>query len=301
MIIGDLILDHYVFGNVNRISPEAPVPIVEVTKEKSALGGSGNVIQNLYNLGVSLEILSSVGNDINGKKIISMLSKMMIKTDSIFSSNKTQTNYKMRIIANNQHVVRSDWDNRNLDEKIEQSICDAISSKINVIDGVIVSDYAKGVCTDKIIKEIISTARSLKKPVFIDPKGADWTKYKGSTFITPNTKEIASIINSDPNCDIDFVKAGEIIINEFEINNCLITRGADGVTFVNQEQSFHIGSEAREVYDVSGAGDTVIACLSLAILQGKSIKDSVKFANKAAGIVVSHIGTTAITLDELEF
>jgi len=300
LIIGDIMLDSYLYGNVNRISPEAPVPIVEIQDELNMLGGCGNVINNLHNLGISVDLFSALGLDRYGQEILKKLNDMGISTSSIFSSKKLSTNYKMRIVANNQHVVRADWDNYGIDEETIGYFFDKMPSIIEKVDGIIVSDYAKGVCSKQLVQQIIQLAAKINKPVFIDPKGKDWFKYSGGTFITPNVKEVSSILNKEIKTDDDFINSGLDIIEKYNIKNCLITRGSEGMTFVNKNKSFNIKSDSHEVFDVSGAGDTVISCLAASILKGKTIKESVEFANKAAGIVVRHIGTSAITLKELD-
>jgi D-beta-D-heptose 7-phosphate kinase/D-beta-D-heptose 1-phosphate adenosyltransferase len=299
LVLGDLMLDNFIYGKVDRISPEAPVPVVDVYNESHMLGGCGNVTQNLYNLGVSTMVLSAVGNDENGNKILDKLSKMKIETSTVYRSNTMSTNYKMRVVANNQHVVRVDWDSIELDKNIETSISSVVLELIEKVDGIIISDYGKGVCSENILKNIFIAMRDNKKPIFVDPKGSDWRKYSGATFITPNIREISSIIGFVLQSDNDFINAGMKVLNQFGIENCLITRGADGMTLVSKNETFHVPAQSREVYDVSGAGDTVVACLAVATILGKSKKESVEFANKAAGIVVSHLGTSAITLNEL--
>jgi len=299
LLIGDLILDHFIYGNVNRISPEAPVPVVEVDKEIDMLGGCGNVFSNLYNLGIKVKMLTAIGSDKSGKILLDKLTDMNIQLDTTFISEKVSTNNIMRIIANNQHLVRVDRDNTIICKDIEDSIYSKIEKDIKDVDCVIISDYQKGVCTDSIIQKTINISKRLNKPTFVDPKGNNWKKYSGATFITPNIKEIISIVNRLPEKTSDFILAGEEVIKKYNIENCLITRGADGMTFVNNNESFHVDAKAKEVYDVSGAGDTVIASLAAGIISGRSVKDAVKLSNLAASIVVSHIGTSAITLNEL--
>jgi len=299
LVIGDLMLDHYIFGKVVRISPEAPVPVVDVHHETDMLGGCGNVIQNLFNLGTSVSVLSAVCDDYNGGKILDKLTKMEIATNSIFYSSDFLTNYKMRIVANNQHVVRADWGNSILPQDIEKSISDLVEELINEVNGIIISDYGKGVCTDNILKETISKANNSNKPVFVDPKGTNWTKYSGATFITPNIKEASVMLNQPLRKNSDYEAAGLYLIDKYNIKNCLITRGSEGMSLINNSETFHIPTISKEVFDISGAGDTVIACLAVAILNGVSVKEAVEFANNAAGIVVGHVGTAAISREEL--
>ena len=300
LVIGDIMLDHYIFGSVDRISPEAPVPVVSVKKEAEMLGGCGNVVQNLNNLGIKVGIISVIGQDKQGDKILEILNELNIDVDSIFRSKTIQTNYKMRVVASNQHVVRADWDSSTLNENSLKIIENDFLSQIKNYDGVLISDYAKGVCDQNFLNTVILEANKYKLPVFVDPKGSDWRKYSGANYITPNAKEGSEVIGINLKTNDDFVKAGKEIIKNFAIKNCLLTRGADGMTLVNRNNFFHIKSDAREVYDVSGAGDTVISCLAASIISGYSIEDAVKFSNFAAGIVVSHIGTSAIKIDEIK-
>ena len=299
LVIGDIMLDHYIYGKVNRISPEAPVPVVSVDNESDMLGGCGNVINNLNNLGISVGLITVVGDDENGDKVLNKLFSLNINTDSVFKSKNVSTNYKMRIVANSQHVVRADWDSDKLDEATYKKMISSYKYLISDYDGVLISDYSKGVCADSFLKEIIKEANKKNIPIFVDPKGDDWGKYSGATFITPNSKEVSEVVDHDIKTDDDFIKIGSQIIDKYSINNCLITRGPDGMTFVEKDNHIHIKSDAQEVYDVSGAGDTVISCLAAAIINDYNYEDAVKLSNLAAGIVVSHIGTSAIRIEEL--
>jgi len=299
LIIGDLMLDHFIYGEVKKISPEAPVPILDVKEESKMLGGSGNVLSNLDNLGIEVNILSVIGNCENGKKIIDLIAKKNVKSDDIIVSENSRTNYKMRLIADGQHIVRADWNNNKINEKQELVLIEKLSHYIDEVDCVIISDYAKGVCTKKVIKKAIEKTIEIDKPVLIDPKGNNWEKYFGSSIVTPNEKEISMVCGTKLKNDEDFAKAGLFIKDKYNIQNCLITRGAEGMTFVGEKEKFHIKAKAREVFDVTGAGDTVISCLAVSLINGLSFRDSVEFSNLAAGLVVSHIGTSAVTLKEL--
>ena len=300
LVVGDLMLDKFIFGDVERISPEAPVPVVKFKKEKSMLGGSGNVLRNLYNLNVIPSILSALGDDVIGDKILALLKGKKISTESIIKVPNNLTTEKMRIVGNGQQVLRVDWDNSDFSFNDYENIIKNIIGAVDNCDGIIISDYNKGVCTKEVVKQVIQVAKSYDKPVFIDPKGLDWEKYSGASIITPNTKEVEAFLGHRLSTDMQFLEAGKYICSNFNIDTCLITRGAKGMSLFNKNVSLHLPSEAKEIFDVSGAGDTVIASLSASILAGADLLESVEFANQAAGIVVGHIGTSAITIDELK-
>tara|TARA_Y100000768_G_scaffold142576_3_gene106192 strand:- start:1468 stop:2412 length:945 start_codon:yes stop_codon:yes gene_type:complete len=299
LVVGDIMLDRFIFGNVDRISPEAPVPVVRSIEEKYSLGGSGNVLRNLINLGVQASIISLVGKDQVGEKIIQHLKKKGISTKHIIQSEFNRTTEKMRIVAEGQQVVRVDWDSNNLTDQNLDTVLKHVFKKITNVDGVIISDYNKGVCTELVIKNIISKAKELQLPVFVDPKGKHWYKYYGASVITPNLKEVEEALGKVLTTDKDVEIAGKEICTDLSLDACLITRGANGMSYIGKDMKFHVSSEAKEIYDVSGAGDTVIASFAAALLAGFNSSTVTKFANKAAGIVVGHIGTTAITVSEL--
>ena len=299
LVIGDIMLDRFIFGNVHRISPEAPVPVVRSTKEKYSLGGCGNVLRNLINLGVQASIISFVGKDRAGKKIKQHLIKKGISTKHIIESDSNRTTEKMRIVAEGQQVVRVDWDSNNLNDQNLNKVLKHAYNNITNVDGVIISDYNKGICAELVIKDIISKAKELQLPIFVDPKGKNWNKYYGASVITPNLKEVEEAFGKVLITDKDVEIAGKGICTDLSLDACLITRGANGMSYIGKDIKFHVSSEAKEIYDVSGAGDTVIASFAAALLAGFDFSTVTKFANKAAGIVVGHIGTTAITVSEL--
>ena len=299
LILGDIMLDRFIFGKVNRISPEAPVPVVRSIEEKYSLGGCGNVLRNLINLGVQTSIISFLGKDQAGEKIKQHLKKKGISIKHIIQSKSIQTTEKMRIVAEGQQVVRVDWDagsltNQNLDQILKQ-----VFKKIAGIDGVIISDYNKGVCSELVTKEVINKAKELNIPIFVDPKGKKWNKYYGASIITPNLKEAEDALGKLLKNNDDVEKAGMQICNDLSLDACIITRGPNGMSYIGKDAKFHVSSEAKEIYDVSGAGDTVIASFAAGTLVGFDPESVTRFANKAAGIVVGHIGTTAIRVSEL--
>ena len=297
LVVGDLMLDKFIFGDVLRISPEAPIPIVKLQKEEQMLGGCGNVIKNLNNLGVSASPFSVVGKDFAGDKILDLILEQNISVSNISRLENIRTTEKMRIVAGKQQVARVDWDM----DKINSADLnfENLANEIKSTSGIIISDYAKGVCSNELVKNIIQLSRHYNKPTYVDPKGSNWVKYKDATIITPNTKEAEIVVGFRLQSDKDFEIAGEKICSTYDIYGCLITRGADGMSFISKDETFHLKSEAREIFDVSGAGDTVISVLATGLVIDLSYKEASDFANQAAGIVVGHIGTSAITTDEL--
>ena len=300
LVFGDVMLDRFIFGNVNRISPEAPVPIVQSVEEKYSLGGCGNVLRNLINLGVEAFIVSYIGCDQAGEKIKYQLKTKNVLINDIIQSESGPTTEKMRIVAEGQQLVRVDWDSRNLTDHILDKLLKQVSQRIKEVDGLIISDYNKGVCTETVVNEIIQRSKKLEIPIFVDPKGKNWSKYYGASVITPNLKEAEEVVGRKLLTDEDVEIAGKEICNELGLHLCLITRGPNGMSLIGKDIKFHVSSEAKEIYDVSGAGDTVIASFAAGFIAGFDPESVTRFANKAAGIVVSHVGTTAIKTYELK-
>ncbi|HOJ49758.1 MAG TPA: D-glycero-beta-D-manno-heptose-7-phosphate kinase [Spirochaetota bacterium] len=301
LVIGDIILDKYFIGAVKRISPEAPVPVVNVKIEKETLGGAGNLCNNIYYLGGKCYLFSLIGKDKNGEIIRDKLENL--KIDNFLIEDERPTITKIRVIGEHQHIVRVDIEKvEPLKEDIEKKIINKIESVLKSSDVIAISDYGKGFCTPNIVKNIIEIANRNGVPVVIDPKGYDWEKYRNSYLITPNVKEISDVLGREvENNDEDIQKAGIEIMKRFNIKKLIITRSEKGMTFFDGlKEIYHIPTEAKEVFDVSGAGDTVVAVVSLGIANKIPLVDTVMIANKAAGVVVGKIGTVPITLSELE-
>ena len=299
LVIGDLMLDRFIFGNVDRISPEAPVPIVKFKKEEQMLGGCGNVIRNLNNLGIQTSLCSVVGKDSAGDLLIDQLIEKDIQISNVLRLNSVRTTEKMRIVADRQQIVRVDWDMDQFKADFVDDLIKNISGHIENIDGVIISDYAKGVCSEVLLKKVIEISNNSNIPIFVDPKGIDWGKYTHTNLITPNIKEAETVLGKKLVNDQDFEEAGEKICTTFNIEACLITRGGDGMSFFCEDNTFHLKSNAKEIFDVSGAGDTVISTMAAGLIMNLTYKQAAEFSNRAAGIVVGHIGTSAITTREL--
>jgi len=299
-VVGDLMLDKYIWGTANRISPESPVPIVLVESETESLGGAGNVIANLHGLGVNTNIVSIIGSDHNGKRVLQLLKLLGCNVDGVIKSKSSQTISKIRVLAQKQQVVRIDYETI---EKIDNDEYELINKTKRAMKNsrlVIISDYEKGTLTDKEISDIIKYANYLGIPVLVDPKRRDFKVFKNCACITPNLKELYHALPSFENSDEGIIRAGRTLKKKYNFENIIITRGKDGMSVLHNNNVFHLPTEAREVYDVSGAGDTVIATLAVCLSLGISYEDSTKIANTAAGIVVSHIGTVPISLSELE-
>lgn len=299
LVVGDIMLDRFIFGDVHRISPEAPVPVVHSVEEKYCLGGCGNVLRNLANLGVETSVVSVIGEDQAGKKIKQDLKKKNISNRDIITSKSIRTTEKMRIVAEGQQLVRVDRDSRNLTNQSINKMLMKLPKNIKEVDGIIISDYNKGVCTEAVVRDIIKRARKLQIPTYVDPKGKNWDKYYGASVITPNLKEAEEVIGRRLVNDDEVEKAGVELCKKLSLSACLITRGPNGMSYINNDFKLHVISEAKEIYDVSGAGDTVIASFASGIVSGFDPEIATRFANKAAGIVVGHIGTTAIRVPEL--
>ena len=299
LVLGDLMLDRFIFGNVERISPEAPVPIVKFKEEGQMLGGCGNVIRNLNNLGIKTSLCSVVGQDSAGDLLVNQLTKKDVQISNLLRLNNIRTTEKMRIVADRQQIVRVDWDMNDLEVDYTDDFIKNISENIDNIDGVIISDYAKGVCSKSLLKRVIKISNYNNIPIFVDPKGLDWEKYEHTNLITPNIKEAETILGKKLVNDQDFEKAGEKICTNYNIEACLITRGGDGMSFFCKSNTFHLKSNAKEIFDVSGAGDTVISAMAAGLVTDLTYKQAAEFSNQAAGIVVGHIGTSAITIREL--
>jgi D-beta-D-heptose 7-phosphate kinase / D-beta-D-heptose 1-phosphate adenosyltransferase len=296
LVIGDVMLDHYIFGDVNRISPEAPVPILNYKTEKKTLGGCGNVVNNLVNLGGQVLVGTILGLDKSGEEIINMFSQIGISFKNSLQFENIETTKKIRYLTSSSQLLRLDYESNKISKEDALLLLQANMKSLEKVDNIIVSDYGKGVCHPKLIGKVIRISDKLDKKVFIDPKGSDWSKYKGAFCITPNIKEAEDLLKIKLRIDTDFENAAKFIKEEFNLNSCLITRGADGMTYFDGNNFFHQKVDAQEVYDVSGAGDTVISCFSSCIDSGLTITDSLKISSYISSLVVSHLGTTPFNI-----
>ncbi len=297
-VIGDLMLDEYVIGKVDRISPEAPVPVVKVIEEKSVLGGAANVVNNLATLGAQVICGGVIGNDANGEKLKKSFDENKnINSSLIVTSKKRPTIVKKRILGNHQQLLRLDWEEAfHIDREEEENLLANLKKIIKELDAVILSDYDKGLLTPVLSQEIINLCRENNVVVTVDPKPKNIKNYRGASSITPNKKEAYSCVNKDFSENIDNV--GAELKKDFNLETVLITRSEEGMSLYDQD-IHNIPTYAQEVYDVTGAGDTVISIFTLARAAGSSWEEAAKIANAAGGVVVGKIGTSTITSDEL--
>ena len=300
LVVGDLMIDHYLWGKCERISPEAPVQVVEVQNETTVLGGAGNVINNLVTLGASVSVASVIGEDDNGKELLELLAQIDVDTTAIVEQSERKTSKKSRVIASNQQIIRYDKESKeDITALSQEKLFTLVSHNIDRFDALILSDYGKGVLTTELTRDIIELANEAGVKVFVDPKGEDYTKYKGAYTLTPNKKEASIATKIDINDETSLQEALLKLKVSCDLDVSLITLSEDGIA-VYDEKLKRFPTVAKEVYDVTGAGDTVIASLSYAISCGKSIEEACVFANLAAGVVVGKIGSATVTLDEIE-
>ena len=303
LVIGDCILDRYFVGEVSRISPEAPVPIFDLKETYFSLGGAANVAANLRGLNVQVELMGVVGKDEHGKILKNLAKKQEIGIKGILESASRPTTIKTRIIAQSQQLLRIDKEerkpiNRNLKKKF-QEIYEEILDKV---DGVILSDYAKGMfLSESFCAWIIGEARRKGKFLMVDPKSVEWKKYEGATSITPNLKEFRQTAFKENLSQENLKESAEVLVKKYNLDFLVVTLGKDGIFLYHPEEgAFHLPAQAKEVYDVSGAGDTVVASLSAFYAVGLSLKETLELANIAAGIVVGKVGTKPVYWEEIK-
>ena len=300
LIVGDVMLDKYYFGKVERISPEAPVPIVNIVTEESRLGGASNVANNITSLGGQATLCGAIGYDFFGKEIERMAHRKGIKTDFVKTEQPTIT--KARIIGGRQQIVRIDYEQHlELSEKAREDFQIHLASLFQEFPTLVISDYGKGMISEELCSFLIKTAKSHRTRVIVDPKGQNWKKYTGADLITPNVKELGDIIGHPvKNNDQEIAVAALEIVHRYGLSALLVTRSEQGMSLISDQNILHLPTHSQEVFDVSGAGDTVVAALSLALTQGQEITEAMRIANVAAGIVVQKIGTATLSVEVLK-
>jgi len=300
LVIGDLMIDHYLWGSCERISPEAPVQVVDINKETSVLGGAGNVINNLVTLGANVSVCSVIGNDDNGKELLSMLNSIEVDTTKIVKQEGRQTSKKSRVIAVSQQILRYDKESKSDINRVSSNLLlELIEKHISLFNIVILSDYGKGVLTDSLSQSIITIANANNIKVLVDPKGSDFSKYKGSYLLTPNKKEAILATGIDIIDNSSLQKALIKLKTECDLGVSLITLSEDGIATYEEKLKI-FPTVAKEVFDVTGAGDTVIASIAFALSCGLSLEETAAFSNLAAGVVVGKIGSATVSLAEIE-
>ncbi len=299
LVIGDLMIDHYLWGSCERISPEAPVQVVNIKSESAVLGGAGNVINNLNALGAQVDVISVIGGCEISDELKVLLTNIGVNTQYLITQKDRITSKKSRIIASQQQVVRYDRESADeISNESQNSILDSFRRIIKNYDGVLLSDYGKGVLTFDLTQSLITIANENGKKVLVDPKGLDYSKYKGAYLLTPNKKEASEATQVDIKDDASLTQAITQLKTECDLDVSLITLSEQGVAIYDDELRTH-PTVAREVFDVTGAGDTVLASLGFALACEYGIDDAVKFSNLAAGVVVGKIGSATTTLNEI--
>jgi D-glycero-beta-D-manno-heptose-7-phosphate kinase len=296
LVIGDVILDHYLVGKVERISPEAPVPVVHVTSERYVLGGSANVAANLSKLKAKAHLYGAVGHDKAADELKSLCEEAGIEAH--FLKATMPTIRKTRVIGGKQQIVRIDWEDKF--SEVAASL-EGLAQVFGIMPNVIVlSDYGKGMVSDELAFQTISYTNSHHIPLVVDPKGVNWDKYRHAFIVTPNLSELAAVVGEKlPNTNEAVTQAGQAILARYELQHLLVTRSENGMTLISTHEVLHFPSQKVEVFDVSGAGDTVVAVLAAGLASGLSLSQATEWANKAGGYVVSKFGTYAISAEEL--
>ena len=294
LVVGDVMLDRYWFGDVDRISPEAPVPVVRVRETEERLGGAANVARNIASLGAQASLLSVVGDDEAGRVIMALIAASGI-APHLHTDARMATTVKLRVIARHQQMVRVDFENAPESEVLLAKL-DQYETLLGGVDAVILSDYGKGGLTH--IVRMIEMARAAGKTVLVDPKGDDYARYAGATVLTPNRAELREVVGRWKS-EADLESRAQTLRRDLRLQALLLTRSEDGMTLFTDDGAWSVPAQAREVFDVSGAGDTVIAVLGAMLAAGSPLREAVAAANRAGGIVVGKLGTATVTAGEL--
>ena len=301
LVVGDLMLDEYLWGKTGRISPEAPVPVVDISQDDLRLGGAGNVVNNLRALGCQVQVCSVLGDDADGRCLLSQLEQTGVDVAGALFDVDRKTSRKTRILASNQQMMRIDRESRQpLSGEIEKQLIDEIVARITHVDVVFLSDYGKGVLTDLVLSRVIQAGRSQGVPVVVDPKGTDYCRYRGATLLTPNRSEAseASGIRIEDNSSL--AAAGKKLLELADLDALVLTRSEEGMSlFFRRGDQIDLPTRAQEVFDVSGAGDTVLALVGIGLAAKLSLKQAATVANIAAGIVVGKVGTSTVSSREI--
>jgi len=300
-VIGDLMLDRYIWGNVSRISPEAPVPVIDMETEQARLGGAANVARNIKSLGGEPLLVGVIGADNSGKQLYDIIRENGFAPEGVVVDPSRPTTVKTRVIAHSQHVVRIDREKKgDISYTIQKKILDVLRLSLDGIDGIIIEDYNKGVVVKDLIRQIASLANEAGKPITVDPKYNNFFEYKHVSVFKPNRKEAEEALGTRLKTDEDIQRAGKTLLERLESKNVLLTLGEHGMSlFESNGAVSHMATRARNVADVSGAGDTVISTLTMALVGGGSIKEASALSNYAGGIVCGYVGIVPIDRDEL--
>jgi len=301
LVIGDLMIDEYLWGEVDRISPEAPVQVVSVLRDSTTLGGAGNLVKNLVALGAKVGVAGVIGAGGKAASMLKMFTELGVDTTGLIQDPGRPTTRKTRIIGGHQHVLRIDRETRQeISEGQAERLAQFVRNRIDDFDVLLLSDYGKGLLTETLLRRVIDEARKRARPVIVDPKGLNFKKYAGATLITPNKKEASLATGIEMVDHESLMAAGNALLGEIPAQRVLITCGKDGmVLFEDGKVPHRIAADVRQVFDVSGAGDTVLAVLGLALASGASFQQSAAVASVAAGVVVGKVGTASVSAEEL--
>jgi rfaE bifunctional protein kinase chain/domain len=302
LVVGDIMIDEFIWGTVSRISPEAPVPVVAVTHENLMLGGAANVVHNVHTLGGRVFLAGLIGDDQMGEKIKELLTDQKIDRGGLVVETGRPTTVKTRIIAHSQQVVRFDRESRDpISTQSQERLLDYIDTHWGKVDGVIIADYGKGLIIPDLMDFIMNKKRGDGKLVAVDPKVNNFASYTGATILTPNRYEAEAAAGKEIRDEASLMDVGKQLLERFASQAILITRGEEGMALFGQDGAvIAVPTVAKEVYDVTGAGDTVISALTLALAAGSTFPEAAVLANYAAGIVVGKVGTATVTPDELK-
>ena len=301
LVIGDLMIDHYIWGNATRLSPEAPVPIVNVKNESTTLGGAGNVVQNLVALGAKVTVAGVIGADASGIQLIDILESEGVRTNTIIKDKSRHTTVKTRVLVGSHQLVRIDREVTDaISDELGNELAGKLTTSIESADIVILSDYNKGLFAPTLTQRIIKIANDHQKKVIIDPKGLNYEKYKGAYIIKPNRKELAEAAKTEKISNIaDMQNAAKTIFMQTGTKYLIVTLSEEGIAIVTEESIKLMPVKATEVFDVTGAGDTVIAAIAYFTALGLPVDEACELANHAAAIVVRHVGSATTTIDEI--
>jgi D-beta-D-heptose 7-phosphate kinase/D-beta-D-heptose 1-phosphate adenosyltransferase len=301
LVVGDLMLDRFIYGSVSRISPEAPVPVMHKQSEAVMLGGAGNVVRNILSLGASCSFISVIGDDATGHQLTAKIGEEARLEPWLITETGRSSTEKSRFVAGSQQLLRCDDESlQAITPETQQQILDMALRSLPEVQLLILSDYGKGVLSDDVIRGLIDAATEQKIPVFVDPKRTDWSVYRGATLLSPNLSELRAACGKMVKGHAEICDAARALCAQHGIANLLVTRGPEGMSLVQGDADLHIPAQAREVFDVSGAGDTVIATLAVAAATGLALAEAAQLANLAGGIVVGRMGTATIFRTDLK-
>jgi len=300
LVIGDVMIDHYIYGDCNRISPEAPVQVVDIKSEEFTLGGAGNVIKNLHAFGASSKLIAVTGDDAPSRITESELNNLNISTDCIIKDKSRCTTVKSRVLASNHQLIRLDKeDTFPIRPDVEGQVISMLGQELKSVNAVLLSDYNKGLLTPTLLKEVFRLCREAGIPTLVDPKGTDFSKYLGAYLIKPNRKEAGLAAGIRINDNDTLLEACTRIREQTKAENIVVTLSEDGIALFAEDKLQIIPTKAMSVVDVTGAGDTVLAALGIAVASGYDLKTACDFANHAAAVVVSKVGSATVTLNEI--